>query len=199
MTKSPKQTSRLVEAATAFDEHLRAFQALVTSAGQAQLNSQRNIEKAALTATEAAKHQQQLGQLIGVFVEALNEAREENQRSTTLLEARGQEIRRRGDELTALRERMAVIAAQGAEISAAVRSVTADPGRRRAELVPELAEIESRMNASVDEATQLHEDSKSAGFTDVSSEVDSMRQQLQSARNKVKLLRTQILDTSSTN
>ena len=128
-----------------------------------------------------------------MFLQALNEARDQNQQSAALLAQRGEAIRARGEPLTGLRERMAAIAEQGAEISTAVKGVTAEPARRGAEVLPELTDIENRMSACVEMATQLHDDCKQAGFPDVGGQVDSMRQQLQSARNKVKLLREQLL------
>jgi chromosome segregation ATPase len=191
-----KNVSKLVAAAMTLDEHLRAFDALVGNTERVQLNSQRNIEKAAHTATEAAQGQQQLGTLIQVFLQALNEARDHHQQSASALARRGEEIGRRGVELNALRERMAAIAVEGTGISEAVKRVSGDPAQRAA-MLPELGEIEKRMTACVEKATQLHDDCKAAGFSDVTADADSIRQQLQSARNKVKLLRDQILTTDN--
>ncbi len=98
----------------------------------------------------------------------------------------------RSEELVALEERVVALAGEATEISAAALRVNQDPSARNRDAVPALDEIHARLSDLVDHATQLHADCKQADFADVASQVDSIKQQVQSARNKVKLAREQL-------
>jgi hypothetical protein len=192
MASEPKHVSKLVVAAVALDEQLRKFELLASSAGRVSLGSKRNLEKAAHSTTEAARAAEELGALVQELLAGLNEARDRNQETVNALTALGARIRSRREELVALERRVVALAAEAAEISTAAQRVGRDAGARDRDALPALGEIHARLDTLVDHAGALHADCKHAGFADLSSEVESLKQQVQSARNKVKLAREQL-------
>jgi hypothetical protein len=192
MASEPKRVSKLVAAAVALDEQLRKLELLASSAGRVPLGSKRNLEKAAHTATEAAHAAEELGALVHGLLSGLNEARDRNQETVNALQELGRRIRMRREELGALERRVVALAAEAAEISTAAQRVGRDAGARDRDALPALAEIHAGLDALVEHAAELHGDCKHAGFADLASEVESLKQQVQSARNKVKLARVEL-------
>ncbi len=187
-----KKSTAITQAASAIEEQLQKFELLTASARRVPLTSQRNLEKAAQLTTEAAQCQEQLGGFIQAFMAALNVSREQNQETMNALQARADEIKERSVRLGGIKERVAELAGEAADISTVAQKVGQEKAQRGREALPELAEIEGRMTALVERLAALHGDCKDADFSDLSSQVESLKQQMQSARNKVKLVRQQL-------
>jgi len=187
-----KSASKLVQAAVALDEQLRNFEMLVAGAERVPLNSKRNLEKAAQKTTEAARCAESLEALVQALSTSLNEAREQNQRTAAVLVRLGEEIRRRGDEVIALERRLLALAEDAKAITRAVHGLIDAPSDGEREVLPELERTERGLDTLVDGAQQLFQDCKAAALSDLTGELESLKQQLQSARNRVKLLREQL-------
>lgn len=192
MSDAGKKATELARAALALDEELRRFEALTGGALRAPLDSKRNLEKAAKATTDAAACQGRVSELVHAFMAALTVAREANQHAAEQLTARGAEVQARTVLYSSLYEKYAALGGEAAEISQTVARVGAEKAQRGHEALPELAEIEARMSRVVDGAAELGREAKEADFEDLVAQLDSLRQQTLSARNKVKLLRQQL-------
>jgi chromosome segregation ATPase len=181
-----KKMTELARAALALDEELRRFEALTASALRVPLDSKKNLERA------AAACQQRVSELVHAFMAALNVAREANQRAAEQLTQKGAEVQARSAVYSSLYEKYAALGQEASEISSTVARVGAEKAQKGREALGDLAEIEARMTAVVDRAQELGREAKEADFEDLVSQLDSLRQQTQSARNKVKLLRQQL-------
>src|SRR2546423_582246 len=87
----------LANAALALAEELRRFEVLAGSAQKTPLNSQKNIERAARTLSEAAECQQRVSDLVQSFMSSLTSARQQNQETAEALQRCGEEIRQRAE------------------------------------------------------------------------------------------------------
>jgi hypothetical protein len=185
--KEPKRKpSALAQAAIALDDELHNFEQLAATAHALPLTSQKNLDRAARATNEAADSQRRLGEHIRAFMEALNVARDQNQRTADTLQARGQEIQARVNELQALLARFAEIGNAAKELSSTVKALGAE--KRGPTTADRLKSVESGLARVVDDAQSLATAAKTASFPEVVAQVDSLRQQVLSARNKVALL-----------
>lgn len=197
MNDGGKKMTELAQAALALDEELRRFEALTAGALRVPLDSKRNLEKAARATTDAASCQGRIGELVQAFMAALNAARDENQASAARLTARGAEVQARTHEYAGFIERFGALGDEAASISHTVARVGTEKAQRGHEAIADLVDIEARMTAVVDGAQALGREAKEAGFVDLVGQLDALRQQTQSARNKVKLLREQLMATGA--
>ncbi len=183
-------SSELVTTVLAFDAELRRFEVLVDNAARVSLDSRKNLQKAARVTTDAAQCQQGLAPLVQAFNLALNAARAHNQKSAERLQIRGAEIQLREQELIALMVQFGELGEEAAAISVSAQRLGAE--KQGKEALGDLAELEARMNQVIERSQALGAECRERNFADVGSEIDSLKQQMQSARNKVLLLRQQL-------
>lgn len=186
--------TRLSEGALALESELRRFEELCLAARRTPLDSRKGIERAAKTTTEAASGQERVQAALMKLVSAINEARERHEANAAALQARGEEIKQRADELGALYERYSALGDEGRQINLLVQEVAesgrdaSTPEKARA-IVAAIEDIERRMTQLVDGAASLRKAAIEASIHDVAEQADSLRQQVAAARNKLGLLR----------
>jgi len=167
----------------ALDEELSNVEHLADSAARVPLSSRRNLEKAARTTTEAAEAQTRVGERIAALMAALTEVRVRNEATVQSLQARSDEIQKKGAELGKLLERFEAIGKEAREITTMAQSLS------QPELTAEkLGELETRMAGIADGARALWQEAEDSGWSDVARDADSLRQQVLAAKNKLGLL-----------
>jgi chromosome segregation ATPase len=168
--------SDLVKATMALDEELAGVERLAESAGRITLGSRRNLEKAARTINEAAQAQTHVGERIRTLMEALDVVRAKNEATLQAMQARSEEIKRRGEELALLLERFEAIGREAREIS----QLAGDKDK--------LPEMETRMAAIAESARTLWQDADGGGWSDLARDAEGLRQQVLAAKNKLGLI-----------
>ncbi len=184
----------LAEAARALEGELSRFEELATSARKMPLNTHKAIDRAAKATTHTANEQERVDLALGALVRAITAVRERHEANVAALQERGEEIRRRAEQLGALYERFAVFGEESKLINQLVQETTA---RQREATTPEgmrevtaaIGAIEERMTKLADEARTLAQAASAASITELSTEADTLRQQMVAARNKLGLLR----------
>jgi hypothetical protein len=198
----------LTEAALVLERELGRFEELTTAARRTPIDTRKGIERAAKTTAEAAEGQERVNASLHALVEAINAARERHEANVAALQARGDEIRRRADDLGALYERYSALGEEGRAINqlvqeAAVMQREATTPSLLRELVVAIEGIEERMSKLVEGARELHQASIAASISEVAEQADSLRQQVAAAKNKMGLLRkgldAQVPDPSKLN
>jgi len=190
LTKPPgKNLSPLAQAALALDEQLQQFEQLAAAAERIDLDSQRNIERAARAVNDAAECQDRVARDIGALMEALNAARDRNQASADRLRARGETVQRRTDEAGELLKRFAALGGEAREVSALVQATAKQAGPSA---IAQLGAIEAELGRIAEAAAELSRDANAARMTDLGGQANSLRQQMQAASNKVGLLRQRL-------
>jgi hypothetical protein len=203
-----KDLGDLTEAALALEQELDRFEELAATARRLPLDTRRSLERAAKATTEAAGGQERVNATLGALVAAINAARERHEANALALQARGEEIRVRAEEVSALYERFSELGDEGKIVNQLVQEAAATqreattPAKVRA-LVGDLEGIEERMAKLVEVARALNQAAIAATITDLAEQTDALRQQVAAARNKLGLLRkalaAQIEDASKLN
>jgi chromosome segregation ATPase len=189
--------SPLQRAVQALDEELERFEQLAQSAQRTPLTSERNLEKAAQAINQAAESQQRVHGHIQALIEAISEARQKHDATAETLVKTRDEVQARGERYQAQLGRFAQLGKEAADISNFVRQLGQLKGRPNGEVVAQLGDVQERMTKVVDGATALEKEASDESMEDLARQCDSLRQQVQSALNKVSLLREKLLSTMS--
>ncbi|WP_437955527.1 hypothetical protein WME76_28960 [Sorangium sp. So ce119] len=189
-----KGGGELAEAARALERELLRFEELAESARKMSLDTRKGIERAAKSTTEAAEAQQRVSVALGSLIAAIAAARDRHEATATALAARGEEIKRRAEQLGGLFQRFAALAEEGRGINllvqeTATRQRDAATPEQIGEVVTAMDEVEVRMGRLADEARELVQAATAAGIADLAEQAEGMRQQVTAMRNKVGLLR----------
>ena len=185
--------SPLSMAVQALDEELERFEQLAASAERVPLTSERNIEKAARSINEAAESQKRVGAHIAALIDAITTARQLHDATAEKVIARRDELEKRADLYNTQLARFAKLGKEATEISSFVRQLGETKEKApSAETVKLLEEVAGRMQQVVAGALELGKEAQAQDMEELERQCDSLRQQVQSALNKVTLLRDKI-------
>jgi len=192
--RSKPSDSPLVASAEAFHETLKRFAALAEGLRKGKLDSQRNLERAAENLKLVAGCEEELQAHAQALTVALATARDAQQAQAEAIRLRALEIQGRGEALTRLMRGFEAIGKDAAALNAsaqqlAARKRTPDEMVKDGELLAGLDDLQERMTAVLAAGEQLAAEARQADFDDLSSKVDSLRQQILAARNKIGLLK----------
>jgi chromosome segregation ATPase len=188
----------LVAAAEAFDEALRRFAALANGLRKGTLDSQRNLERAAETLKEVASCEEELQAHAQALMTALGGARDAQQAQAEIVRVRALEIQSRTEDLARLMRGFEAIGRDAAALNAsaqqlAARKRTPDEMVKDGELLAGLDELHERMTTVLTAGETLTAEARTADFDDLAAKIDSLRQQILAARNKINLLKEALL------
>jgi chromosome segregation ATPase len=192
-----KADSPLKAAVQALDDELDNFEALAQSAQRTPLTSERNLEKAATSINQAAESQQRVHGHIQALIDAISAARTKHDKTAEELVKTRDEVQARGERFQTQLGRFAALGKEAADISAFVRQLGELKGKPNGEVVSQLTEVQGRMAKVVEGATALGKEAEAENMEDLGRQCDSLRQQVQSALNKVSLLREKLSATMS--
>ncbi|WP_394822532.1 hypothetical protein [Pendulispora albinea] len=182
-----KKLSELGLAAAALDAELARFEGLAQTALQTPLNSEKNIERAARATMDAAACQNRVAERVQSLVAAVAGARDRQQATAERVLARAQEIQRRGEEVTALMKRFALLGVEAHDLVGLIQKVH-EPGAAKEDVLALIADIEAKMSTVVSNSEEVAKAALSIEMSDIARQADSIRQQLHSAKNRLKLL-----------
>jgi hypothetical protein len=188
----PKEGSPLVQAVRAFDDELERFARAATSACRRNLESKRELEKAAESVREAADAETLMQQRAQELLQALKAAEAEQQTRAEALRVRTTEIQARFDAYERFAVRYRQLGEQGAQLVEQAQKLRTDsepgvPPPPKAELVLGLGDLEKQVAELRDIARSLAADAHTEKFEDISAEAHSVEQTLSALRNKLLL------------
>jgi len=192
--KSKGSDSPLVASAEAFAETLKRFAALSDGLRKGSLDSQRNLERAAEALKQIAGCEEDLQAHAQALMTALGAARDAQQTQAEAIRVRALEIQGRTEEFAQLMRGFEAIGKDAAALNVsaqqlAARKRTPDEMVKDGELLAGLDELQERMTNVLASGERLAEDARRADFEDLSRKIDSLRQQILAARNKIGLLK----------
>ena len=201
MSKDKLPASPLVAAAEAFDSALRRFAALSESVRKGALDSQKGLERAGETLKEIAACEEDLQVHAQALMSALATTRDAQQKQAEAVSARAIEIQQRTEVYAGVMRRFEALGKDASELNAtaqglAARRRTADEMVKDGELLAGLDELQERMTAVAGRAEELAVDARESDFDDLSRKIDSLRQQILAARNKIGLLKEALVRAS---
>lgn len=194
MTKNGADTP-LLTAVQRLDEELARFNQLAQTARKIQLTSERNLEKAARAINDAAESQRRVTEHIALLIEAISNARTRHDAVATELLTTRDDVQARAERFQAQLGRFAALGKEAADISAQVRELGALKDKPNAEIVALLTSVKERMTGVVAGAVALAAEADAESMEDLGRQCDSLKQQVQSALNKVSLLRDKLSAT----
>ena len=185
-----KEGSPLVQAVRAFDDELEKFAKAASSACRRNLESKRELEKAAESVREAAEAEQAMQQRAHELLQALKAAENDQQSRAEALRVRTEEIQARFDAYETFAVRYRKLGEEGAVLVESAQKLRTDnqPGGNapgKAELVLGLSELEKRVLELRDTARTLAADARQAKFEDIAGEAHSVEQTLSALRKKL--------------
>lgn len=179
----------LVAAAEAFASELQTFGKLAQAAEELKLTSQKGLQRAARLFREVGESEVRLGAAAQALLGAIGAAHQRQHAEAQRIQARGDEIRQRTEQATALLQRFGAVGEDAANLNAMAHEVlkghaegagARDPGLRAA-----LLALHDRLSELVGAAQAIGEDARGIGFEDIAREAETLRQQLRAARDRV--------------
>jgi hypothetical protein len=189
----PVGESPLMRAVQALDAELHSFEQLAHTAERVPLTSERNLEKAAKAINDAAESQKRVGAHIATLIDAISKARQQHDATADKIIARRDELEARAELFNAQLARFAALGKEATDISAVVRTLgehKVQPPSQ--ETVQQLSDVAGRLERVAGAATELGKEADAAQMEELARNCDSLKQQVQSALNKVTLLRDKL-------
>ena len=196
MNRKPEGAGTPLQAAVQrLDEELARFDQLAQTARKVQLTSERNLQKAARAINDAAESQRRVAEHIQLLIEAISTARTRHDEVAAALLTTRDEVEARAERFEAQLGRFAALGKEAADISGLVRDLGNVKDRPNAEVVALLTSVRDCMTGVVSGATTLAAEADAEAMEDLARQCDSLKQQVQSALNKVSLLRDKLSAT----
>jgi hypothetical protein len=187
MSSNPQSPGPLTEAAAAFERELQQYERITAELNRTTVRSQKTLSRTQKLLIESTQCEEALGMRLRELLEAMNGARDTQQRcmEQTLASARG--LQSRANEFTALLERVAALGTRARETSEPAAKVLEDSaaGARDVELVRSLEELGDRMTSIMQEAETIARDAEQGDWPDISRDVKSLKQQVQAAQGRI--------------
>lgn len=160
---------------------------------QLRLDSQRNLERTGEKLAELGTIDEKLQPFVKELLDAVKELVAAQQAQAEALATRAEEVRRRRDVFRQLMQRYADLGRASGDLNALVQAFA---GPRPGEGTPPDADppslevVQQSMTELIDRAGAVSQAAEKEDFEDIARQVDSLRQQLLSGRNKLNLLAT---------
>lgn len=187
MSSDQQASGPLTAAAAAFERELQQYERITSELSRTTVRSQKTLSRTQRLLSESTQCEEALGVRLRALLEAMNGARETQQRcmEQTLASARG--LQARANEFTALLERVAALGTQARETSEpAARVLEQSTGPESgADLVRSLEELGDRMSGIIKEAEIIARDAEQGDWPDISRDVQGLKQQVQAAHGRV--------------
>ncbi|MFL5425516.1 MAG: hypothetical protein ACJ783_10790 [Myxococcales bacterium] len=163
-------------AAAALESELRRFDQNAELLSRLKLDSEKNLDRAVRAAQDAAQSHERVSAAVVELVAAVARARERQEGQAKAVAERAREVVARRTELEAIAGRFAELGSE----AGAINSLLKDGGR--------LEEAVERMEKIAETAKAVRDDAEGRGFAEPARQAESLRQQMLSARNKLKLV-----------
>jgi len=163
-------------AAAALEAELRRFDQIADLLSRLKLDSERNLDRAVRAAQDAGQIHERVAAAVVDLVAAVARARERQEGQAKAVAERAREVGARRTELEAIVERFVDLGREASAINALLKE--GGP----------LDEAAGRMEKIAETAKGLRDDAEGRGFAEPARQAESLRQQMLSARNKLKLV-----------
>ncbi|RPH72365.1 MAG: hypothetical protein EHM78_03380 [Myxococcaceae bacterium] len=174
----PSDESDLVDAATALEGTLRRLREAVERSLHGSLTTRKQIERTAAALGALGPLEAEIGVQARALVGAIDRSRRMQEDLTSKAHARALELQARSAELQFLMDALGQLGQETHRVAGSFEGQTSPEG---------LAAAAVELDALVARARELAEQAGTRGFEDVRRQVESLRQQLSAARNRLTL------------
>jgi DNA repair exonuclease SbcCD ATPase subunit len=183
-----KDASTLSGAAEGLETELRRYEELALGLERGRLASEKDLRRAARELEDLRTSDVRLAELLQALVAAIGAARDRQQAQAEAVQRRAEDIRRRSEALGRLLARWERLGAEAADVNRLAQGSAGDAngGDGRAKLASVVEELRERLGRLAEEARSLAVAAESESFIDLARRTESLRDQLLSARNKLR-------------
>lgn len=187
MSSQPQSPGPLAEAAAAFERELNQYARITAELNRTTVRSEKTLSRTQKLLVESTQCEETLGVRLRALLEAMNGARDTQQRCMEQTLEAARTLQSRANEFTALLERVAALGTRARETSepAAAALAQSTNGDRDVDLVRSLEELGERMTTILSEADAIVHDADAGDWPDISRDVKNLKQQIQAAHGRV--------------
>lgn len=182
-----KAEGPLTLAAAALEAELSSFEDIVTELGRLHVNSDKTLQRARQALESCSTFETRLADKLKGFAEAMQSMQAKQQQCMLDALEHAKRIQERNDARNALLERVTALGLRAREINAPMADLV-DEGTGEGEASKILAKIQDvgdRLESVIVEAAAVTTAARESDWADIARDADALKQQLQSARNKV--------------
>lgn len=187
MASSKKSEGALVKAATALENELARYEEHVADARRLEISSEKGLQKSKAVLEACAATEQRMREHLQAFAAAMQDTQKRQQTCVDETVATAKRIEERIHDRAALLERFGQLGTRAREVDEPVKAVMQRKaeGATESELLGALNEVIARTDSVLEDADAVAKDAQGRGWEDIAREATALKQQLQSARNKV--------------
>ncbi len=187
MASSKKSEGALVKAATALENELARYEEHVADARRLEISSEKGLQKSKTVLEACAATEQRMREHLQAFAAAMQDMQKRQQTCVDETVATAKRIEERIHDRASLLERFGQLGTRAREVDEPVKAVMQRKaeGATESELLGALTEVISRTDSVLEDADAVAKDAQGRGWEDIAREATALKQQLQSARNKV--------------
>jgi hypothetical protein len=187
MASSKKSEGALVKAATALENELARYEEHVADARRLEISSEKGLQKSKAVLEACAATEQRMREHLQAFAAAMQDMQKRQQTCVDETVATAKRIEERIHDRASLLERFGQLGTRAREVDEPVKAVMQRKaeGATESELLGALTEVIARTDSVLEDADAVAKDAQGRGWEDIAREATALKQQLQSARNKV--------------
>jgi hypothetical protein len=184
-----KREGPFAMAATAFEAELSRYEELTAEATKGPISSEKTLARAKRQLGESAECELRLAEYLVAVIAAMEGARRRQEACMDQALAAAQRLQARSEEFVSFTERFSTLGLRAREVNEPVAAVVArkSEGAPATELLAGLRNVATRTEGIIADAEALARDAASADWGDITRAAESLKQQVQSARNRVLL------------
>ena len=182
-----KQEGPLTLAALALEDELRSFEELVTDLGRLHVNSDKTLQRARQNLEDCSAFEQKLAERLKAFAEAMQQMQTKQHDCMKTALEHAHRIQARNDARNVLLERVNALGLSARDINAPMNELVADEDGTSdpSQVLAKIQRVGESLEAVIVEAAAVANAAREDDWLDIARDADALKQQLQSARNKV--------------
>ena len=183
---SKKLETPLARAAASLEGELLEYEKFVVDVKKMDLSSEKAMHRAKTLLENCAAGESRMAERLQAFAEAVQDVQGRQQACITEAVAAAEKIQQRIQNRSALLERFSALGDRARALNEPVAALEAKEGEASAQdLLTTLGEVAQRTEAVIQEADALGSDAENDDWQDIAREATTLKQQIQSARNKI--------------
>ena len=183
---SKKPETPLARAASALEGELGEYEKFVVEIRRMNLTSEKAMHRAKALLEDCAAGEARMSERLQAFAAAVQDVQARQQICITEAVAAAEKIQERVQNRSQLLERFSALGDRARALNEPVAALEAKEGEANAQdLLSTLSEVATRTEAVIDEAETLASDAQTNEWDDIAREARTLKQQIQSARNKI--------------
>jgi hypothetical protein len=183
---SKKIETPLAKAAAALEAELLEYEKFVSEVKRMSLNTEKSMHRAKDLLEHCAAGEHRMSERLQAFAAAMQDVQVRQQGCIAEAVAAAEKIQQRIQNRSSLLERFSALGERARSLNEPVAALEAKEGDANAQdLLKTLGEVAERTESVVAEAETLGADAVADDWQDIAREATTLKQQLQSARNKI--------------